>query len=501
MSSEIIVNATGREHRVALLQGGRLTELLIDRGRNRGFVGNVYLGRVVRVLPGMQAAFVQIGLERAAFLYAGDIFPEFLEKSGKDSSAEPAVEAPRSTPKRGHPPIQDLLEEGQSIMVQVAKDPIGTKGARLTTHITLPGRYVVYMPTVEHVGISRRIDKDKDRRRLRNLVERHRPKGAGFIVRTVCGEQPDSVLVQDMHYLLKTWEGIQKSAKDQKPTRLLHADYGLLLRFLRDTFTADIRRIVVDTRQEFDRVREFMSDFMPEYRDRVHLYKGAEPSFDVYGVETEIHRSMGRTVWLKSGGYLVIDQTEALTAIDINSGKFVGTSSLEDTTTQINLEAAKEIVHQLRLRNIGGILIIDFIDMAKAANREKVYRLLEESVRSDRARTNILKISEMGLVEMTRKRTQEDLNSYLTEDCFYCKGTGHIRSSETLCFDILRAVQREAARVDGETIYVNAHPQVADALYGQELEQLEHFERLLSKRIVVRAMGHFHQERYEVYAR
>ncbi|MCB9796808.1 MAG: Rne/Rng family ribonuclease [Alphaproteobacteria bacterium] len=505
MSSEIIVNSTGRETRVALVENGTLAELHIDRGRDRGFVGNVYKGRVVRVLPGMQAAFVDVGLERAAFLYVGDIFPEFLDlPNGGPSSPEETVaeETPRAAPRAGQPAIQDLLTEGQEIVVQIAKDPIGTKGARLTTHVTLPGRYIVFMPTVEHVGISRRIDKDRERRRLREFVDRHRPKGAGFIVRTVCANQPESVLKQDMDYLLRTWDKIQELAQTKKAPALMHADHSLVVRFLRDNLTDDVQRVVVDSRPVFDELLDFMGSFMPDVKERVHLYRGKEPVFDVYGVETEIARSLGRKVWLKSGGYLVIDQTEALTAIDINSGKFVGSSSLEETTTKINLEAAKEIVYQLRLRNIGGIIIIDFIDMDKESNREKVYRVLEEEAKKDRARTNVLKISELGLVEMTRKRVQEDLTRYLTEPCYYCTGNGVLRSRETVCFDIFRETQREAARSPRkESIYINVHPRVADMLYGEEFETLEAIERDLGKRLIVRAMGHFHLERFEVYAR
>ena len=505
MSSEIIVNKTGREVRVALLENSQLTEFHIDRGRDRGYVGNVYKGRVVRVLPGMQAAFVEIGLERAAFLYVGDIYKEFLDLPNREpESAEQTVveEAPRAQARSGQPAIQDLLKEGQEIVVQVAKDPIGTKGARLTTHITLPGRYIVFMPTVEHVGISRRIDKEKERRRLREFVDAHRPKGAGFIVRTVCANQPNHILKQDMEYLLRTWDKITKAATEKKAPAPLHVDYGLVVRFLRDNLRDDVTRIVVDSKEIYDELAGFMSDFMPDFKERVQTYRGKEPVFDVYGVETEVVRSLGRKVWLKSGGNLVIDQTEALTAIDINSGKFVGKSSLEDTTTQINLEAVKEIVHQLRLRNIGGIVIIDFIDMDKEANRDKVFKALEEEARGDKARTNVLKISELGLVEMTRKRVQEDLTRYLTEDCFYCEGNGHLRARETLCFDIFREAMREASRSgQRETIFVNAHPLVADMLYGEEFESLDAFERRIEKRIVVRAMGHFHIERFEVYSR
>ncbi len=497
MPSEIIVNTTGRETRVALLVSGQLTEFHIDRGKDRGCVGNTYLGKVVRVLPGMQAAFVDVGLERAAFLYVGDIYPEFIDAKGNEGE-----QASRSRPRAGQPAIQDLLTEGQEIPVQVAKDPIGTKGARLTTHITLPGRYIVFMPTVEHVGISRRIEKDKERRRLRDFVEKHRRKGAGFIVRTVCAGKSEEILQRDMDYLLKTWEKIQRLRGEQKAPSLLHADYGLVLRFLRDNLTDAVERIVLDDRALFDEVQGFMSDFMPFFKDKVQLYRGQEPIFDVYGVETEISRSLGRKVWMKSGGYLVIDQTEALTAIDINSGKYVGQSSLEETTTAINLEAVKEIVYQLRLRNIGGIVIIDFIDMDKESNREKVYKSLEDETRKDRARTNVLKISELGLVQMTRKRVQEDLTSYLTEACPSCEGNGLLRSRETVCFDIFREAQREAARnVRREVIYVNAHPSVADMLYNEEFESMDQFERDLGKKLVVRALGHYHPERFEVYSR
>ncbi len=507
MPSEIIVNATARETRVALMENGQLTELHIDRGKDRGYVGNVYLGRVVRVLPGMQAAFVEIGLERAAFLYVGDIYAANLDlhkaETDEDNGSRPlSKDGPRSAPRTGQPAIQDLLKEGQQLVVQVAKDPIGTKGARITTHITLPGRFLVFMPTVEHVGISRRIDKDKERRRLRAFVDRNRPKGAGFIVRTVCKNKSEEILQADMDYLLRTWQKISDLSKQKKAPAVLHAEHGLLLRFVRDYLTDDVRKVVLDTKSDHARVINFMSDFMPDFKDRVQLYRGTEPVYDVFGVETEVVRATGRKVWLKSGGYLIIDQTEALVAIDINSGKFVGSSSLEETTTQINLEAVKEIVYQLRLRNIGGIIIIDFIDMDRESNRDKVYRALEEEVKKDKARTNVLKISELGLVEMTRKRVQEDLDRYLMEDCFYCEGTGVLRSRETLCFEIFREIQREAHRSNGrETLYVNAHPKVADLLYGDELRALEEFERGLSKRIVVRAMGHYHLEKYEVYSR
>ena len=508
MGHEIIVNTTGRETRVAVMEGGQLSELHIDRGDRKSHVGNVYLGRAVRVLPGMQAAFVDIGLERAAFLYAGDIYPAFLE-NGEDE--EPDIEdpeatvveaAPRSSPRAGQPPIQDLIREGQEILVQVAKDPIGTKGARLTTHITLPGRYMVFMPTVDHVGISRRIEHDKERRKLRDFVEKHRPKGCGFIVRTVCEGQPLSALKQDIDYLTATWERIQRLNKEGKAPAEIHQDHGLVLRVVRDAFSDDVDRMVIDDRKVFDEVQSFMSDFMPQSKDRVHHYRGQEPIFDSFGIETEISRSLGRKVWLKSGGYLIIDQAEALTAIDVNSGRFVGKSSLEDTTLTINMEAVKEIVFQLRLRNIGGIIVLDFIDMEKAANRDRVYKALEEEVRKDRARTNVLKISELGLVEMTRKRVQEDLIRSISEPCSYCDGKGHTRSRLTVIYDILREIRREANRAgSARSVFVNTHPDVADLMYGDELPSVEQLEARIDRRIVVRAMGHYHIERYEVYSR
>lgn len=503
MPSEIICNTTGREIRVALMENGHLAELHIDRGDNRGYVGNVYLGKVVRVLPGMQAAFVDIGLDRAAFLYVGDIYPELLHMHEDGVAQERVERTPRATTRAGQPPIQDLLQEGQEIVVQVAKDPIGTKGARLTTHIALPGRYLVFMPTVEHVGISRRIEKEKERRRLRDFVEKHRTPGAGYIVRTVCEDQPLEALKADMDFLERTWKRVQETCKDKKAPALLHEEYGIVLRAVRDLFDDDVQRLVVDDKQIYDEVRAFMGDFMPQARERVHLYRGAEPIFDTYGVEVEITRSLGRKVWLKSGGYLVIDQTEALMAIDVNSGKYVGSSSLEDTTLRINLEAVQELVYQLRLRNIGGLIIIDFIDMDREQNRDKVYRALEEALKADRARTNVLRISDLGLVEMTRKRTQEGLDRYLMEGCPICSGTGVVRARATIVYDILREVRREANRTNGagSAVYVNTTPAIADMLYNEQYKDLQVIEETVGKRVVVRAMPHYHPEQYEVYAR
>ena len=507
MGTEIIVNKTGRETRFALMEDGRLAEIHIDRGSSESYVGNVYLGRVVRVLPGMQAAFVEIGLERAAFLYAGDIYPEFAEKDDEleiddNPDATIAESVPRSRPRNGHPPIQDLIKEGQEILVQIAKDPISTKGARVTTHITLPGRYMVYMPTVNHLGISRRIGRDRERRKLRDFVKKHRPKGAGFIVRTVCAGKPTSALKQDMDYLIDLWEQIKKTKAEKKAPACIHREHNLVVRLVRDGFTDEIERMVIDDKKVFDEVSGFVGRLMPDLKDRVQIYRGPDPIYDTFGVEVEINKCTAQKVWLKSGGYLIIDQAEALTAIDVNSGKFVGSKSLEDTTTQCNLEAAEEIVHQLRLRNIGGLIVLDFIDMEKASNRDRVNKALEKALKADRARTNVLKISELGLVEMTRKRVQEDLVRSLSEPCHYCGGTGHTRSPHTVVYDILREIKRETARAKNkDTVYVNANPRVADLMYGEELHSIESLEDELKKSIVVRALGHYHIERYEVYSR
>jgi ribonuclease G len=506
LGTEIIVNRTGRETRVAVVEGDRLSEIHIDRGDRRGYVGNVYLGRVVRVLPGMQAAFVDIGLDRAAFLFAGDIYPAFLDKGENLDSDDPdatmAESKPRSRSRSGHPPIQDLIKEGQEIMVQVSKDPISTKGARVTTHVTLPGRYMVFMPTVDHIGISRRIGRDRERRKLRDFVNKHRPKGGGFIVRTVCAGKPTSALQQDMDYLTGTWTKIQAAQKDKKAPARLHQEPGLCIRLVRDGFNEEVDRMVIDDKDIFDEVNAFVGAFMSDFKDRVQQYRGQEPIFDTFGVEVELGKSLGHKVWLKSGGYLVIDQTEALTAIDVNSGKFVGNTSLEETTTACNLEAVDEIAHQLKLRNIGGIIVLDFIDMDKAANRDRVNKSMEKALKLDRARTNMLKISDLGLIEMTRKRVQEDLVRAISESCLYCDGKGHTRSRNTVAYEILREVQRESNRDKStEQIFVNTHPLVADLMYGEELSSVEGLEAKIKKRIVVRAMGHYHLERYEVYSK
>jgi len=386
-------------------------------------------------------------------------------------------------------------------MVQVAKDPMGTKGARLTSHITLPGRYLVFMPTVDHVGISRRIDKDKERRRLREFVEENKVEGTGFIVRTVCDGQPLKNLKADMDFLQRTWKNIQRNRDRMKAPAMLHEDLNMVLRTVRDMFTHEINRLVIDSREEYENILAFADSFMPRLKNQIQLHSTAEPIFDHHGVEVEITRALGRKVWLKSGGYLIIDQTEALTAIDVNTGKYTGTTSLEETTFKVNLEAIKELVYQLRLRSIGGIIIIDFIDMDKEANRDKVYRALDEALKEDKAKTNVLKISKLGLVEMTRKRVREDLIRLLSEPCAYCEGKGFHKSKTTICFEIIRQTKREVMSSEGKTVFLTVHPAIADHMYSDMADDLESLEQRILRRLVIMPEADVHLEQYTITVR
>jgi ribonuclease G len=728
MSNILVINASGQETRVALIEQGTISEYYLERKNEKGIVGNIYKGRVVRVLPGMQAAFVDIGLDKAAFLYVGDIvsdpsFPGFSEEmdikagsvegdpleaedlpepseeavaqpssappsvaaepgvvqetaiesavaqsSVSDSAPPPAVkpepeaavpaeaaagvqtgepaevvdlhpddaldddedsdededeeeldeadaahaaaeealaaeqaqeEAAPSAPAEGlpgttveapaqppapesQPPpagarglpadqrpaaregrrgrrrggrgrrrggegprpageqpkgdrqkdvnqrswqgerrggngekrngngkhraqIQDLLKEGDEVLVQAVKDPIGTKGARITCHISLPGRHLVFMPTVDHVGISRRIENEKERRRLRELVDRYRPPGTGFIVRTVAENEPSEKLTADIKFLLGLWNEVGKKRDSMKAPACVHPDLDLILRSIRDLFSDEVEKLVIDDRAEYERVSAFVEQAAPELKERIELYGGEEPIFDEYGIEQELIRAQNRKVWLKSGGYIIIDQTEALVAIDVNSGRYVGKkgagASLEDTITKINCEAAKEIVYQLRLRNIGGIIIIDFIDMDKGANREKVFKTLQEALAADRAKTNVLKISDIGLVEMTRKRVRESITRLTTEMCPMCDGRGHVRSKTTMAYDIMREVQRAAGKHREDQLVVSCHPDVAKLLQGPEREAMRLLMMKLNKSITVRPQPQYHLEQYDLHAK
>nr|MCU0702316.1 Rne/Rng family ribonuclease [Myxococcaceae bacterium] len=664
MSSILVINAAGRETRVALVENGGIAEFYLERKKDKGIVGNVYKARVTRVLPGMQAAFVDIGEEKAAFLYVGDVLfdpdvtrhqfdltegehdddvndvpeetdsdvaapapsspdapaidvaqaapepsappaegtdapvtgaevveaakaeaavmptgAEVVEAAKAEAAAQPTgaevvaaakaeatggepgavttpavasetattegaaegggsgapaaadaaqgtVEAPRSQAPRDtklkeaprqphqhqkpkkpeHQPrkearIENLLKVGQEVMVQVSKDPIGTKGARVTSHISIPGRHLVFMPTVDHVGISRRIGNEKERRRLREIVDRLRPPGTGFIVRTVAENVPSEKLEADIRFLIEVWnETVRKSEKTHR-AGLVHPDLDLILRATRDLFAQDVEQLVIDDRDEYERVLGFVMAQDPALKERIKLHEGEEPIFDAFGIEEEIKRASARKVWLKSGGYLIIDQAEALTAIDVNSGRYVGKKNLEDTILKINTEAAKEIVYQLRIRNIGGIIICDFIDMEKQQNRDKVFKSLQEALGRDKAKTNVLRISELGLVEMTRKRVRESLGRVLHEDCGYCHGQGSVKSATTVAYEIFRELRRSGPAYKDPTLVVQCQTEVANVLQGEEREELRHLMDRYNKTIQIRAQQQYHREQYDIYAR
>ena len=508
MSSELVINVTSQETRIALIENGAPAELFIERRSEKGIGGNIYKGKVVRVLPGMQAAFVDIGFARSAFLYVADVYDNYnglemmISPSMDNSDPTLGLGGEDSFPTTPYTAlIEDMLNEGQEILVQVSKEPIGSKGARVTSHISLPGRYLVLMPTVDHIGISRRIENEDERKRLKDVTEEIKPSGMGLIVRTACEGRDGDDLVEDMNVLLKLWAKIQQKWRHAAVPSVVHRDLDICLRAIRDLYTQDVEKVVVDSEKEYNELIEFVDTFMPQLKHSIELYDADEPIFDAYGIEVEISRALGKKVWLKSGGYIVIEETEALTAVDVNTGKYVGKGNPEDTILKTNLEAVKEIAYQLRLRNIGGIIIIDFIDMEREGGRERVYQTLGEALKKDRAKANILRISELGLVEMTRKRTRENMSRILCEHCPYCEGRGIIKSKTTLCFEIFREIRREAMNVPSNTIIVSLHPEVADFLYDEERYAIEELEGKLKKKITIKVRSNFHQEEYEIESR
>jgi ribonuclease G len=484
----ILIDSNPFETRNALVEDDKLLEFYVERSKDRGLTGNIYKGRVVRVLPGMQAAFVEIGLERTAFLHVSDI-RETLEDIDEEESRE-EDRRPYSNAR-----IQDLLQEGQEVMVQVAKEPIGTKGARITSYVSLPGRYLVLMPTYERIGISRRIADDSERRRLREIVKSLRPEGYGFIIRTVCEGMKKEDIKADMDFLVRLWQGMVKKMSTEPAPCILYEELDLTLRCIRDYFSPD-DRLILGSRDEYKRAVRFVEEFMPGLRDRVELHQGPEPILDAYGIEIELEAALANKVWLRSGGHIVIDQLEALTAIDVNTGKYVGKKSSEETILKTNLEAVHEVVYQLRLRNIGGIIVIDFIDMAKAGNREKVYNTLKAALKGDKARTNILKISELGIVEMTRKRIRESITQALCEPCPYCDGNGIVKARDTVVMEIYRQLLSVLPKKRRKAVlFVN--PAIAERLEGEDGVIRELRERF-KKKVVIKPVDVFHQGEYEI---
>lgn len=498
MTKELVISTTSHETRVALLEGGHIAELYIERERERGIVGNIYKGKVIRVLPGMQAAFVDIGLEKAAFLYVADVHDEMEQVERTIEGEEQLDDQGERSEALQLPPIEELLHEGQELLVQISKEPIGTKGARITSHISLPGRHLVYMPTVDHVGISRRIESEEERERLRRIVESMRTPETGFIVRTVSEGKSEDDLRNDMEFLVGLWDNLSRGLDEVNAPSLIHSDLDVTSKVLRDILTEDVKRIIVDNVEEYNKIVRFLRTFMPRLNYCIELYEGDEPVFDAYGLEVEISRALGRKVWLKSGGSIIIEQTEALTAIDVNTGRYVGKHNLEDTILKTNLEAVKEIAFQLRLRNIGGLIIIDFIDMEKEAHREKVHGALEDALKGDKNKTNILKISELGLVEMTRKRVRESIGRTLCEPCSYCEGKGYVKGKLTIIYEVLRELQRELVDLPAGHVTLLAHPEIAGLLVDEERCGLDELEKRYGRAVSINSRPGFHIEQFEI---
>lgn len=497
-ASELLINAEPAETRVALIEEGIITELHVERARNRSIVGNIYLGKVGRVLRGMQAAFVDIGLERHAFLQVTDtVRPEDFEALTHGDSSTEESSATRRVSKQT--PINQVLQPGQQVVVQVSRAPIGKKGARVTSHVSLAGRHLVYLPTLDKIGISRRISDEAERKRLASIVSGLRTSG-GFIVRTVAEGVSEEIIEKDVAYLMRLWADIVAVRDVAKPPALLHGDLDLVLRAARDLLGPHVERLTIDDVEAHARLRSFVTKFLPDQEHKIRLYEGDEPCFDAFGIEEEVQRALARIIPLPSGGSLVIDHAEALTAIDVNSGRYSGGKDLEDTITKTNLEAVKEVAYQLRLRNIGGLIVVDFIDMDRPANRERVNRALQEALRDDRAQTTAVRISELGLVEMTRKGSNQSLARQFLEPCFYCDGTGQLKSRVAICCDILREIKRRALELRSPGMIVECHPKVAEVLAtDKELgEALRAIEKRFVKKVEVKQRGDFHVERFDI---
>ncbi|QTA88445.1 Rne/Rng family ribonuclease [Desulfonema magnum] len=512
MYKQLVINVTDHETRVALLEDGTIAELFIKRKGDSDIVGNIYKGRVQRVLPGMQAAFVDIGRDQAAFIYVDDIIRDnhnefeqlFIENSEDDVSTSENAYKNRSKETESHRitrdcHIEELITEGQEILVQVAKSPIGTKGSRVTSHISLPGRFLVLMPTSDHIGISRRIEDDTERTRLKEMIVSLREEPIGYIVRTAAEGVQQEKLTYEMDFLKNLWETLQIKYKKAPVPSLLHQELTVSLRAVRDLFIHDADKLTIDSRSGYESILLFLDTFMPTLKDSVELYEGSELIFDAYNLEGDISRALKKKVWLKSGGYIVIEHTEALVAIDVNTGRYVGKHNLEETILKTNLEAVKEIAYQIRLRDIGGIIIIDFIDMAKKPNQEKVFNALKEALKKDRSKTHILPMSEMGLIQMTRKRIKKSLTRMLCEPCFYCEGEGYLISRQSICYNIFREILREAGDLMGSKITLRANPEIAELLHGEENHIIASLENSLGKQIIIYPNADYHMEEFDIF--
>jgi ribonuclease G len=508
MYKSIVINDNEHETRVALVEDGTISEIFIERSGDSDIAGNIYKGRVQRVLPGMQAAFVDIGLNQAAFIYVADVILEnyidiesIYEEDGNDEGELDFGKIPQNVAianTKNQFNIEDLLVEGQELLVQVAKSPIGTKGARITSHISLPGRFLVLMPTSTHIGVSRKIEDEAERNRLKEMVSSLRNDSLGYIIRTVSEGVNIEKLAYEMGFLKNLWQNIQKKYLNAPTPSLLHQELNVSLRAVRDLLIQEAERLIIDSKKGYNSILSFLDTFMPSLKDSVELYEDKEPIFYAYNLEGDISRALKKKVWLKSGGYIVIEHTEALVAIDVNTGRYVGKHNLEETILKTNLEAVKEISYQIRLRDIGGIIIIDFIDMEKKSNQEKVFNALNEAFKKDRSKTHILPMSEMGLIEMTRKRTRKPLTRLLCESCYYCEGEGYLISKRSICYNIYREVLAEAWDIDGSKLTLKVNPQVAELLHGEENKIITALERNIGQQVVIYPNSKLHMEEYEI---
>jgi ribonuclease G len=540
MTKEMIISSNGHETRVAILEDDLVAELFIERERNRGVVGNVYKGRVSKVLPGMQSAFIDLGLERDGFLYVSDVIDTddtFAKLSGGDDDeddepngnttakangnrSDSEVRGPRGRrderaggqgrSDRGdsrevpEQRIEELLKEGQEILVQVAKEPLGTKGARLTSHVTLPGRFLVFMPTVDHIGVSRKIATREERQRLRGIVRDFRDKnnfGGGVIIRTAAEGRSEEDILADLQYFHRIWVDMRQRTESHRAPAVVYREPSLVAKLLRDLLTDDYTAIRIDNAQEYQRVLEFIERIMPSLASRVKLYDKDYSIFEEYGVQAELDKALRSKVWLKSGGSIVINQTEALVAIDVNTGRYVGKKSagrLEDTILKTNLEAVKEIIRQVRLRDLGGIIVLDFIDMEEKKNRQKVFQAVEQELRKDRAPSKPLQVSDFGLVIITRKRVKQSLERVLTEPCPYCTGAGTIKSSSTICYEILSEMKKVSTEMNGAGVLLRVNPDIARALKEEERGVLSDLRHMLGKDVIVKPDVHLHHEQFDV---
>ena len=496
MSLKMLIESDPHQTRIAVLEDDRLTEIFVERHRHRGLVGNVYKGRVTRVLPGMQAAFVDVGLERDAFLYVSDVAADV--EAMEDLEIEEARSEDLANHQQGSPSIDDLLKAGQEIIVQVVKDPLPNKGARISTHVTLPGRYLVLLPTVRHFGVSRRIEDETERERLLAILHELPVATGGLIVRTAGENKGREEFESDLVYLSKLWEKIrQRSGRVSAPT-LLHQDLDLALRVVRDLLRSDFAVLWVDGEETYERIVEFLDQVQPGLVAKVKLFRQRATLFEQFGIEEQIEAALKSKVWLKSGGYIVINPTEALVAIDVNTGRFVGQNNLEETVLQTNLEAVQEIVRQIRLRDLGGIIVIDLIDMVEAEHREQVFASLESEIKKDRAKTKVLNISEFGLVEITRKRSRANLERLLTQPCPYCSGRGRIKSVATICLNLRTELLHLRGKIGNSELLLRVHPEISRALQQEERAIFDELERSLGVHILLQSDPELHHERFDV---